>query len=101
MFKRQTLTAPLTALLLIALTTFSNCAGTKNYPRENPLAKELSTLAPDVPPAPKAETVTWTDSGNGLVLSYDDYRALERNIISLREYAAKLLVIINFYGGAK
>jgi hypothetical protein len=32
-----------------------------------------------------------------LWLSYNDYRALERNIISLREYAARLEIVIWFY----
>jgi hypothetical protein len=33
-----------------------------------------------------------------LWLSYDSYRALERNIIAMREYSERLLVIVDFYG---
>jgi hypothetical protein len=33
----------------------------------------------------------------GLWLSYENYRALERNIIAMREYMGKLEVIIKFY----
>jgi hypothetical protein len=43
------------------------------------------------------EPVVFEDGGGGLRLSYDDYRALERNVIALREYAARLEIIIDFY----
>jgi hypothetical protein len=44
-----------------------------------------------------SEPVRFADRDGGLWLSYNDYRALERNVIALREYAAKLLVIVRFY----
>jgi hypothetical protein len=44
------------------------------------------------------ETVHFEDRGDGgLWLSYNDYRALERNVIALREYTARLEIIIKFY----
>jgi hypothetical protein len=43
------------------------------------------------------EPVQFIDRDGGLWLSYTNYRALERNIIALREYTAKLELIIEFY----
>jgi S-methylmethionine-dependent homocysteine/selenocysteine methylase len=38
---------------------------------------------------PVTEPVAFVDKDGGLRLSYDEYRALERNIIAMREYAAQ------------
>lgn len=43
------------------------------------------------------EPVHFEDRDEGLWLSYNDYRSLERNVIALREYAARLIVVIDFY----
>jgi hypothetical protein len=43
------------------------------------------------------EPVRFEDRDQGLWLSYSDYRALERNIIALREYAGRLEIVIWFY----
>jgi hypothetical protein len=43
------------------------------------------------------DAATKLPSDGGMWLSYNDYRALERNVIALREYAARLEVIIRFY----
>lgn len=43
------------------------------------------------------EPVVFKDKDGGLWLSYEAYRALERNIIAMREYAARLEVIIAFW----
>lgn len=43
------------------------------------------------------EPVTFEDKDGGLWLSYEAYRALERNIIAMREYTAHLEVIIAFW----
>jgi hypothetical protein len=43
------------------------------------------------------EPVAFEDRDGGLWLSYENYRALERNVIALREYAARLEAVINFY----
>jgi hypothetical protein len=45
------------------------------------------------------DAATKPPSDGGLWLSYNDYRALERNVIALREYAARLSLIIDFYEG--
>jgi hypothetical protein len=43
------------------------------------------------------EPVEFWDGNGGLWLSYADYRALERNIIAMREYAALLELAIKYY----
>jgi hypothetical protein len=43
------------------------------------------------------EAVEFEDRAGGLWLSYDNYRALERNVIALREYAKRLEIIIAFF----
>jgi hypothetical protein len=50
-----------------------------------------------LPAVPVTEPVVFEDRDGGLWLSYDDYRALERNVIALREYAARLEIVIGFY----
>jgi hypothetical protein len=47
------------------------------------------------------EAVEFADAEGGLWLSYNDYRALERNITAMREYAARLELIIEFYREGK
>jgi hypothetical protein len=41
--------------------------------------------------------VVFEDRDGGLWLSYENYRALERNIIAMREYTARLNIIIEYY----
>lgn len=80
-------------ILLAGLAAFScRTTGTVN-PRET-----LDLLRPPVPEAPEMEPVRFEDRDGGLWLSYDDYRALERNVIALREYTGRLEIIIGFYG---
>jgi hypothetical protein len=43
------------------------------------------------------EPAVFEDREGGLWLSYENYRALERNIIALREYTTRLEIIIDFY----
>jgi nitrous oxidase accessory protein NosD len=43
------------------------------------------------------EPVVFGDREGGLWLSYANYRALERNVIALREYAEQLEIIIEFF----
>ena len=57
----------------------------------------LAAIAPPMPAPPEMEPVIFEDRDGGLWLSYGDYRALERNIIAMREYAAKLEIVIKFY----
>jgi hypothetical protein len=46
------------------------------------------------------ERVAFEDRDGGLWLSYKDYRALERNVMAMREHAAKLSAVIEYYKGA-
>ena len=57
----------------------------------------IDALAPGVPPSPVMEPVEFQDRDGGLWLSYADYRALERNIIAMREYAVLLELAIEYY----
>jgi hypothetical protein len=59
----------------------------------------LAFLAPSIPAKPEMEPVQFGDKDGGLWLSYNDYRALERNIIALQEYIRKLETVIWFYRG--
>jgi hypothetical protein len=43
------------------------------------------------------EQVRFVDRDGGLWLSYEQYRALERNVMALREYAERLIIVIEFY----
>ncbi|MDR2510234.1 MAG: hypothetical protein LBC77_06280 [Spirochaetaceae bacterium] len=60
-----------------------------------------SALEPEVPDAPEMEAVNFEDREGGLWISYNDYRALERNILALREWAAKLEAAAEFYREAR
>jgi len=50
-----------------------------------------------MPVPPEMEPVVFEDRDGGLWLSYNDYRALERNVIAMREYAERLEVVCKFY----
>jgi hypothetical protein len=76
---------------------FSTCATTKSINSE--IEATLAAIKPPIPPAPEPEPVVFEDRDGGLWLSYQDYRALERNVIAMREYAARLEIIIGFYAG--
>lgn len=86
-----------TAILLTGLMIFLAAACRTNPAPE--AAEALALLAPPVPAAPEMEPVRFEDLDGGLWLSYDEYRALERNIIATREYAARLETVIEFYRG--
>ena len=89
-----------TLILCIALTAFSTC---KSVPIPEPIpAAEaqaiVAAIAPPLPPAPAMEPVRFEDRGDGgLWLSYNDYRALERNVTAIREYSSRLEIIIKYY----
>jgi len=57
----------------------------------------LAAIAPPMPVPPEMEPVAFEDRDGGLWLSYGDYRALERNVIAMREYAERLEIAIRFY----
>jgi hypothetical protein len=86
--------------LLAGLTIFlSNCNSTQITDADVKAA--LAAIAPPVPVSPETEPVQFENRDGGLWLSYNDYRALERNIIAMREYAMKLEIVIWFYRGEK
>jgi hypothetical protein len=81
------------AIWCIALTIY--LAGCRTNPV--PVPPEAIKLDPPLPPVPVMEPVVFEDRDGGLWLSYEQYRALERNIIALREHTARLEIIIGFY----
>ena len=85
-------------ILCIALIGFFSC---KSAPQPIPADEAkavIAVLAPPFPAPPVMEPVRFEDAGDGgLWLSYNDYRALERNIIAMREYIGKLEIVIWFY----
>jgi len=85
-------------ILCIALTGFFSC---KTAPKPTPAAEAqavIAVLAPPIPVEPVMEPVRFEDRGDGgLWLSYNDYRALERNVIAMREYSARLEIIVRFF----
>jgi hypothetical protein len=50
-----------------------------------------------MPISPQMESVEFEDRDEGLWLSYNNYRSLERNMIALREYISRLEIVIWFY----
>ena len=88
----------LTVSLLIGLTLFlgAGCRTTKTVSQAE-IETALKALAPEIPAEPVSEPVRFEDRDGGLWLSYNDYRALERNVIALREYAARLEIVLKFY----
>jgi hypothetical protein len=90
---RKRLIAGFVTVLII----FSGCATTKTAVKPNELKTALETFVPDIPAAPLMEPVEFEDKDNGLHLSYNDYRALERNIIAMREYESRLLLLVEYY----
>jgi hypothetical protein len=89
---------------LPALTIFSVSCKTTAYKTSPEFAAAIQewedamkAIVPPVPAQPEMEPVRFEDRDGGLWLSYDDYRALERNIIAMREYARELEIVILFY----
>jgi hypothetical protein len=82
--------------LLLALTLFSGCATGKAATTAE-IETAIKAIAPEIPAAPVLEPVEFQDRDGGLWLSYNDYRSLERNVIALREYTARLETVIDFY----
>jgi len=82
---------------LIGLTACStnSCKSAQIKPAD--VEKTLAAIAPPMPVPPETEAVTFEDRDGGLWLSYGDYRALERNVIAMREYAERLKIVIRFY----
>ena len=92
--------------MLAALTIFSaSCktAGHKGSLEFQAAIEEwegaMQALEIPMPISPEMEAVAFEDRDGGLWLSYNDYRALERNITAMREYSEKLKTVIWFYRG--
>ena len=73
------------------------CSACRTTDTGIPNPEAVRDLAPLMPPEPVMEQVRFVDRDGGLWLSYEQYRALERNVIALREYAQRLVIIIEFY----
>ena len=84
-------------LLLVQIVFFQTGCTTAKAPTTAGIDAVLQNIAPEKPPAPIMEQVLFEDKDGGLWLSYEAYRALERNIIAMREYVAHLEVIIAFW----
>ena len=84
-------------LLLVQIVFFQARCTTAKAPTNADIDAVLQNIAPEKPPAPVMESVLFEDKDGGLWLSYEAYRALERNIIAMREYTAHLEVIIAFW----
>ena len=84
-------------LLLVPTVFFQTGCTTTKAPSNADIDAVLKNIAPTKPPAPIMEQVVFKDKDGGLWLSYEAYRALERNIIAMKEYAARLEVIIAFW----
>lgn len=84
-------------LLLVPTVFFQTGCTTTKAPSNADIDAVLKNIAPTKPPAPIMEPVVFKDKDGGLWLSYEAYRALERNIIAMKEYAARLEVIIAFW----
>ena len=88
----------LTAVLLIGLIScLTNSCKSSAQITQAEVGKTLAAIAPPMPVPPEMEPVTFEDRDSGLWLSYNNYRALERNMIALREYAGRLEIVIRFY----
>jgi hypothetical protein len=80
----------------IELIVFSGCKTPGNLKSTPETAKVLAVLILPVPPESTMEQVRFLDRDGGLWLSYQ-YRALERNVTALWEYAERLIIVIEFY----
>ena len=87
----------LTAALLAGLIIFSTNSCKSAQIATAGVEKALAAIAPPMPAPPETEPVIFEDRDGGLWLSYNDYRALERNVIAMREYAQRLEIVIRFY----
>ena len=84
-------------LLIVQIVFFQTGCTTAKAPTNAEIDAVLKNIAPEKPSAPTMEPVVFQDKDGGLWLSYEAYRSLERNIIAIREYAARLEVIIAFW----
>lgn len=91
--KRPNSTKPTTTLLLLALTLFSlSSCQTPPEPESLP--------APPPPNPAVLQRVEFVSTENGLLLlTPEEYRKLELNIIEMRRYIAELEIVLALYTG--
>ena len=91
-------------LLLLSVLTIYSCrttTATTSSTVETEIEQTLELLVLPRPVKPVMEAVRFEDRDGGLWLAYEQYRALERNIIAMREYEGKLEAVIEFYEGER
>ena len=90
--KRPKSTKPTTTILLVALTLFSlSC--------QTPPPEPESLPAPPPPNPAVLQRVEFVSIENGLLLTPEEYRKLELNIIEMRRYIAELEIVLALYTG--
>ena len=90
--KRPNSTKPITAILLLVLTLFSlSC--------QTPPPEPESLPAPPPPNPAVLQRVEFVSIENGLLLTPEEYRKLELNIIEMRRYIAELEIVLALYTG--
>lgn len=90
--KRPNSTKPTTTLLLLVLTLFSlSSCQTSPEPESLP--------APPPPNPAVLQRVEFVSIENGLLLTPEEYRKLELNIIEMRRYIAELEIVLALYTG--
>ena len=91
--KRPNSTKPTTTILLLVLTLFSlsSC--------QTPPQEPESLPAPPPPNPAVLQRVEFVSIENGLLLTPEEYRKLEQNIIEMRRYIAELEIVLALYTG--
>ena len=91
--KRPNSAKPTTTILLLALTLFSlsSCQTSLQEPESLP--------APPPPNPAGLQRVEFVSIENGLLLTPEEYRKLELNIIEMRRYIAELEIVLALYTG--
>lgn len=60
---------------------------------------EKEKIAFPMPIEPDIKSVTFEKGDNSLILSFDNYRKLEGNIIEYRRYISELESLVKYYRG--
>lgn len=91
--QRANFIKPTTTILLLALTLFSlSC--------QTPPPLDPESLPAPPPPNPAVlQRVEFVSIENGLLLTPEEYRKLELNIIEMRRYIAELEIVLALYTG--